>query len=417
MAKISKRMIDRLQLRKTQYIIWDDHILGFGVVVRPTGNNSFIYNFRNIHGRERRVTIGRVGQITTDQARRKAEDCRAEIRNGADPMALKNEARKAATVDDLFEKYLESHAFERKAASTKQVDRGRIRNHLSPLLGRSIVETIDLDMLERVFASISDGKTAVRKPSGKKRGTSIVTGGAGTSRASIRLLRTILKWGVRSRMVPPEIAELASYVEIGRDGRRDTILEDPQAYSRLWQTMEDLVEAGRLRKPVAGAIKVIALTGARRGEILNLTWSMVDLEAGILILPVDAHKTGRRTGETRVIGLPQLAKEIIEEQPRRGPDDAVFQPARGAVRMDLGKPWRLIRKEAGLPEGIGLHGLRHSLASRMAMEGAEAAEIMTALGHRDISTSQGYVHWAKNQRQGLAERAAASITAAVQSRS
>lgn len=63
-----------------------------------------------------------------------------------------------------------------------------------------------------------------------------------------------------------------------------------------------------------------------------------------------------------------------------------------------------------MPEGIGLHGLRHTFASYMAMQGAQAAEIMAALGHKDMSTSQRYVHWASDQRQHLAERAAATIT-------
>jgi site-specific recombinase XerD len=51
-----------------------------------------------------------------------------------------------------------------------------------------------------------------------------------------------------------------------------------------------------------------------------------------------------------------------------------------------------VREETGLPEGIDLHGLRHSLASHMAIQGAEAAEIMTALGHSQLSTAQKYVH-------------------------
>ena len=53
-----------------------------------------------------------------------------------------------------------------------------------------------------------------------------------------------------------------------------------------------------------------------------------------------------------------------------------------------------------------MHGLRHSLASHMAMGGAQAAEIMTALGHSQLSTAQRYVHWAQDTRQAVAERAA-----------
>jgi integrase len=75
--------------------------------------------------------------------------------------------------------------------------------------------------------------------------------------------------------------------------------------------------------------------------------------------------------------------------------------------MSLSRPWRAIRKQAELPEGIGLHGLRHSTASHMAMAGAEAAEIMAALGHRQLSTAARYIHWAEDARRALAGKAAA----------
>ena len=82
-------------------------------------------------------------------------------------------------------------------------------------------------------------------------------------------------------------------------------------------------------------------------------------------------------------------------------------------RVNVTRPWRTIRREAGLPDGIGLHGLRHSLATHLAMQGAQAAEIMTALGHRRLATAQKYVHWAEDSRAALAERAATIVTNAM----
>lgn len=163
----------------------------------------------------------------------------------------------------------------------------------------------------------------------------------------------------------------------------------------------------RIRPAVADAIRIIALTGARRGEIAGLKWSHVDLKDGCLVLPPTAHKSGRKTGEDRIIGLPSVGQAIIARQPPGKPDDFVFAPTGGQGPLALSPSWRKIRVEAGLPEGIGLHGLRHSLASHMAMSGAQAAEIMTQLGHSNIRTSQGYVDWAQNRRQALAEKAAA----------
>jgi integrase len=184
-------------------------------------------------------------------------------------------------------------------------------------------------------------------------------------------------------------------------------LEDAGEYRRLFVAIDKLESEGRVRAPVADAIRLIALTGARRGEITGLRWEHVDLRRGLLTLPPKSHKTGRRTGKPRLIGLPSAAQAIISRQPAGEPGDLVFPPSAGAGPLSLAKPWRVIRAEAALPREIGLHGLRHSLASHMAMDGAEAAEIMTALGHGQLSTAQKYVHWAQDARQGLAERAAA----------
>jgi len=153
------------------------------------------------------------------------------------------------------------------------------------------------------------------------------------------------------------------------------------------------------------------MTGARRGEISRLRWRHVDPKHGRIVLPVGGHKTGRKTGKPRVIHLPAAAQQIIAEQPNGGPDDFVFSPAKGEGPVSLAKPWRAIRAEAGLPAGIGLHGLRHSLATLLAIGGAQAAELMTSLGHRQLSTTTRYLHFADTARAALAERAAAPALA------
>jgi integrase len=130
-------------------------------------------------------------------------------------------------------------------------------------------------------------------------------------------------------------------------------------------------------------------------------------------LPSAQHKTGRQTGRARVIHLPAAAQEIIARQPDGGADDFVFRPSKGIGPVALAKPWRLIRAEAGLPAGIGLHGLRHSLATLLAVDGAAAAQIMTSLGHRQMSTAVRYVHFGDAARGELAERAAAPALAGI----
>ena len=421
MAKISKRLVDGLTAPEKQRWLWDSEIKGFGIVVRPSGVHSFVFNYRDRHGRQKNITIGKIGGLTPEAARKRAEEHRRAVVDGRDPLAEKTAARTAMTAGDLFDRYMDSDAFRKKALSTQAVDRGRIEAHLRPLLGATRLPALTPVDIERTFKKIIAGDTAVDKASKKKRGRIRVRGGEGTARMAIRLLRSILNWGKKTRTVPAEFqADVALGVDIGRDGKRDLILDDPASYARLWQALDRLTDPDRLeegerllRAEAADAIRVIALTGARRGEITGLRWSHVDLKAGTLTLPAGEHKTGRKTGAARIIGLPALASAIIVRQKEGRPDDLVFKPTRDGARLDLSARWREVRKAAQLPTDIGLHGLRHSLASHMAMSGAEASEIMTALGHRDITTSARYVHWARDQRQKLAEKAAAGITAAI----
>jgi integrase len=166
----------------------------------------------------------------------------------------------------------------------------------------------------------------------------------------------------------------------------------------------------RIRQPAADAIRLIALTGCRRGEAAGLRWRHV--ERGRIVFPPREHKSGRRTGKPRIIGLPAAAQAIIARQPEGDPNDFVFQPARGdGGAIELSHVWDKVRAEAKLPAEVTLHGLRHSTASHMAMAGAEASQIMTALGHSQLSTVQRYIHFAKTAREALAERAAATALA------
>jgi len=422
MAKITKRAVDAALPSAKRYVLWDDALKGFGLLVLPSGVKSYVYNYRNAFNRERRMTIGKHGGgLTPDAARTLAEGFEREVAGGRDPLSDKRLARRALMVGDLLDAYLASESFAKKASSTKAIDTGRIERHLRPLLATAVLATLTTSDVERAHRAIRDGKTAVDMPSPAKRGRIRVAGGEGTARMAIRLLRAILSWGVKQNQVPPAVAAVAKHVDVGRDGRRTTIVEDREAYVRLFRTIDrlsdaaSLAEGERLLAPVvADAIRVLALTGARRGEILNLRWSHVDIKGGLLNLPSEAHKTGRKTGEPRVIGLPALAGAIIDRQHRGHPNDLVFVPSRSGARLDLTKPWRAICKAAAFPAGLGLHGLRHSLASHMAMEGAAASEIMAALGHRDLSTSQKYVHFAQDRRQALAEKAASGISAAYQ---
>jgi integrase len=409
MPKITKTVVDNALPAPKRSFIWDSEIKGFGLKVMPTGVKVFVFQYRTAEGDTRRMALGKYSDtFTAEQARNKAKAMRRMVEDGLDPLGEKQEDRQSMTVSELLDEYIKSGRFAEKAESTRASDRGRVERHLKPTLGKQYVKKLTTDAVRRAFAAIRDGKTAGDSKTDKKRGRSIVRGGEGAARMSVRLLGAVLTWGIKEGHAT---TNPAWGVDIGTDGARDVILENAADYAEMFRAIAKLENEKQIRSPAADAIRVIALTGARKGEITGLRWRHVNLERGVIELTHKEHKTGGKTKKPRQINLPAVAQAIIAKQPAGKPDDFVFQPAKGEGAITLSKPWLLIRTAAELPEGLVIHGLRHSLASSMAMAGAEAAEIMTALGHRQLSTAQKYVHWSQDARSGLAERAASTVLA------
>ena len=105
--RLAKRTIDALAPRERQYVEYDSDLSGFGVAVYPSGVKSWIVEYRPHGGgrgvAKKRVTLGKIGQLTPDQARKAAAEMLAAVRLGADPATEKAERRKALTVGDLLD--------------------------------------------------------------------------------------------------------------------------------------------------------------------------------------------------------------------------------------------------------------------------------------------------------------------------
>ena len=149
-------------------------------------------------------------------------------------------------------------------------------------------------------------------------------------------------------------------------------------------------------RSVADAIRVIALTGARKGEIVGLRWTACRSEARAH--HASAASRTRQASEPASHGssvFPLPLRRSSARQPQGAADDLVFLPANGEGVVSLSKPWSQVRSEAKLPEGIGLHGLRHSLASHMAMAGAgcrrdhDGSRPLAAIDDATLSTLGG----------------------------
>lgn len=138
-------------------------------------------------------------------------------------------------------------------------------------------------------------------------------------------------------------------------------------------------------------VVVLALsTGMRLGEIMGLTWDVVDLNRGRAIL----HET--KNGERRAVAITGHALAVMKElgKVRKLNDNRVFPPterAKKAATLDLRTPWETAVKNAALDD-FHFHDLRHSAASYLAMNGASLAEIAEVLGHKTLQMVKRYAH-------------------------
>lgn len=413
MPKLTKSLVESEQPGTTQRFIWDTETNGFGVKIFVSGAKSFVFQYRSQEGQTKRMTIGKLSDsLTVEQARRIAKDKLLAVSNGRDPQGEKQARKVALTMGQVFDAYILDDVFKEKAASTQESDLGRINRHLRPLLGKLFSDNLTTNDVKRAVKAITEGATAKTEKT-KARGVSNVQGGAGTARKAFQLLRAICKWSTKEGMPAGTNVDWSS-VRLTQDGQRETIIESSDDYRRLFETLQKMEDEKRIRSPVADAIRLIAMTGARRGEVAGMRWRHVDLRSGIVTLTSTEHKTGHRSGKAKIIALPAAALIIIQRQPAGEPDDFVFRPYKGTGAIALNKPWRDVREEAQLPADLGLHGLRHSVASHLAMAGASTAELMAQLGHKQATTTARYIHFAEAARSTLAERAASMAVAGME---
>lgn len=107
--RLNKTTIDKLPAPPKGYVLyWDNKDAGFGLRITSTGVKSFIMQKR-VNGRDTRMTIGRYGQLTAEQARKEAEKLGGDIAKGIDPLAEKRRAKlEQRTVQEVFEDYLQT---------------------------------------------------------------------------------------------------------------------------------------------------------------------------------------------------------------------------------------------------------------------------------------------------------------------
>lgn len=452
-VRITKRVVDALTTTGTEYFAWDADLIGFGVRVRESGAKSYVVKYRAGSGRNaptRRLTIGAIGKLTPDEARRIAKAKLGEAAIGRDPAGDRAKERADLTVAGLADLYLDEGCVTKKA-STVLNDKSRIERHIKPLLGTKRVGAVTTADIERAMRDVANGKTATDVKTGKK-GRAIVTGGKGAANQVVALLSAMFAFAIGRKMRPDNPAFGVKKYRTGKGERFLTSEEldrlgaaireaetvgipwEPDPTKKTKHAPKEEHRRSTIAPQTAAALRLLVLTGARLREILHLRWEHVDLERGLLLLP--DSKTGKKAivlnapalavlaGLPRVGGFvipgdgKQKARTISGKASGDEPAPAATRDAAGSERLpevprsDLKRPWDLVSKRADLV-GVRIHDLRHTNASIGAAAGLGLPIIGKLLGHSQASTTQRYAHLDNDPLRKAADRIGSEIARAM----
>jgi integrase len=400
LPKLTKRVVDVLAPDpKRDVFKWDagdGALKGFGVRVKPSGVASYFVQYRNKEGRTRRLVLGRVGELTPDEARRIAADKLKEARTGGDPSAERHAARAAITLSELCDLHM-ADAEGRIKPSTLAMDRSRIECHVKPLIGRRTVAGLTRRDIERFQADVAAGKTA--RPSRQKGRGGWAAGGRGVAARTVGMLGTILEFAKRHGFIPDNPAR---GVRRFPDNKRRRFLSLDEL-AALGEAMREATARGESRTGVA-AIWTLLLTGCRRSEVLALPWAWLDTKARCIRF--EDTKSGP---QLRPIGVAAMKHLTTQSHNKNCP--WVFPGDRGDGHF-VGLPRVLARvcARAGL-EGVTVHTLRHSFAATAAELGFSELTIAGLLGHTAPGVTARYAHVPDTALIAAADRVSARIAA------
>ncbi|KTD60985.1 site-specific integrase [Legionella spiritensis] len=392
-AKISNSLLKTLQPQEKVYDVRDTHLKGFLIRVHPSGSMSYICQYK----RGRRINLGKVGVITAAQAREKALEVLSNVNKGIEPTASKG-INKPKTLKEFIETEYKPWALSHQKRGQETVTR----------LTRCFEKLLHKPLIEISTSTIEQWRTKRLNE--------------GTSNATVNRDVTILKaairkaheWGVidhysLQNLKPLKLDHSAKvrYLSLEEESRLRQALLD-----REEQLKKERCSANEWRKKrgypflpeyndeefsdhLTPMVLLSINTGLRRGELFHLTWDMVNLSEGSLILSGEITKNKN----SRFIPLNDEAYKILDHLHKKAEtkEGLVFPSKNNQPFYHVKRSWGSLLKKANITQ-FRWHDLRHHFASKLVMAGVDLNTVRELLGHSDIAMTLRYAHLAPEHK-------------------
>lgn len=359
----------------------DTKITGLGILKLPSGVETWYLRYREPSGKQQHHKIGRAEVLNRTLAREEAMKILAAVARGEEPTSARRELRHAPTVVDLYERMKAEHYPKLRPNTVK----GYLCTwdlHIIPALGTTKVQKVTTAQVMKLLHKIG--------------GTQ-----ANRTLAIIRkAMNLAILWGLR-----PD--NPCAKVPGNRENKRERYLSDKEL-QRLLAAL-DAIATTPLRWRFTQLIKLLLLTGCRAGEICQGRWEWLNEEAAVLVIPVEHHKTGQKTGEKRVVHLPPAAIRILRELRRSTNSDWIIAGRGAGHLVGYQDIWDELMEAAKI-EDLKVHDLRHHYASvAITQAGLTLKQVGGLLGHASPLTTNRYAHLIDEGAQRMAAQVAEQL--------
>lgn len=388
-GRISKIAVDALQPGARDQFLWDDQLTGFGVKITPRGKLVYLAQYR-IGGRgspTRRVTLGEHGKLTPAEARNEAKQVLSKASLREDVAETRAEIRRQGTLTALADRYLDEHVAARNKSSTRAEVERIVRKRIKPHLGTLKVGALTRRKVKEWHDSMRDTPYEANRA---------------LAYLSKMMSLASSEWDVVSENPCRGVRRFP-------ERKRERFLTEAEL-TVLGNALRDVEDGGKVPAAFSAALRMLAMTGCRLSEILNLRWEDVDEDRTLLCLS-DA-KTG-----ARAIPLAAPVTHLLESLDEHGP--YVFPALSGETPMSrhaFHNYWAKVRDASGLND-VRPHDLRHTAGTYAAQAGFNAFLVRDFLGHRSLAMSGRYVERAVDPIRGTADAVSGRIADALDGRS
>jgi len=287
-ANITKRTVDAAGAEAKPYLLWDEKLAGFGLKVTPAGSKVYVYQYRMAapgmadRTTPARYTIGKHGNLTPEQARKRAQELAAMVDAGIDPREAEADQRKAKDeakhkaqerarleTDLAFSRMADlwltayEYELERRPSSIRQA-KLVVENHLKPALGNKPIPHVDRADLQPIIDAVPVVQKAMR-------------------RTVFAYASILFGWAAKRGDIARN--PLVDMAKPPAPKARDRVLTDDEL-AEVWSAV------GQLADPWGPFYRLAILTGQRREEVAALRWSELHRETKEWAIPAERTKNG-----------------------------------------------------------------------------------------------------------------------------